>query len=237
MPGRATSAGRTVYVPTVRDRGEREEFILTHTAALDVPFVPGVRLQLATSEVTSLWLATETWLHERNVPMPFWAFAWAGGQALARYLYDTKAEVRGKRVLDFASGSGLVAIAAAHAGALSVSAVDIDPFAATACALNAEANGVTLDIVSQDLVGGRLPRVDVVTAGDIWYEAGPADRFATWLRRIAADGVRVLTADPGRAYVPTEGVRELARYDVPTPVELEGSPFRTTRVLEVLPPA
>lgn len=200
-----------------------------------MPFVPGMRLQLATREVTSLWLATETWLQERNVPMPFWAFAWAGGQALARYLHDTKEEVRGKRVLDFASGSGLVAIAAAHAGAAQVTACDIDPFAATACALNAEANGVTLEIVCRDLVGGRLPRVDVVTAGDVWYEAGPADRFDGWLRGVAAGGVRVLTADPGRAYVPQNGVRELARYEVPTPVELEGSPFRTTRVLEILP--
>jgi predicted nicotinamide N-methyase len=218
----------------VRDPAtERERFIRTHAALAQVAFVPEVQLYVAT-QVTSLWLATEAWLRERNVPLPYWAFAWAGGQALARHLLDVPEIVAGKCVLDFASGSGLVAIAAARAGARHVMALDIDPFAATACALNATANGVELEIVCEDKVGQKLQRFDVVTAGDVWYEAGPAERFEPWLQSLVHTHARVLSADPGRAYVPTSGVREIARYDVPTPVDLEGSPFRTTRVLELL---
>ena len=198
-----------------------------------MPFVPEVRLFLA-GEVTPLWRATEGWLVGNDVPPPFWAFAWAGGQALARYLLDTPHVVRGARVLDFASGSGLVGIAAARAGAAHVAAVDIDPFSAAACALNGAENGVMLEVSCEDLTGRVLAGVDVVTAGDIWYEAAAAKRFGPWFQELARAGVRVITADPGRSYVPVDGVRELARYEVPTPEDLEGTAHRTTRVLEVV---
>ena len=219
----------------MRDPDERRSFIEAHTARGHAPFVPEVSLHLASSEVTSLWLATEAWLHEREVPLPYWAFAWAGGQAVARHLLDHPEIVAGKRVLDFASGSGLVAIAAARAGAAYVTALDVDPFAASACELNAGQNGVTIEIVCDDKVGRRVPRYDVVTAGDVWYEDDAARRFEPWLRGLARDGARVLTGDPGRAYVPRERIREVARYVVPTPIELEGSGSRVTRVLELDP--
>jgi predicted nicotinamide N-methyase len=159
---------------------------------------------------------------------------WAGGQGLARFLLDRPETVQGRRVLDFGTGSGLVAIAAAIAGAGSVRAVDVDPLAAAASALNAEANGVEGRIAIEITSENELDAGDaeIVLAGDVWYERAPAARFAAWLRELARRGVTVLTGDPGRAYVPA-AVHELVRYQVPTTLELESAPARVTRVLEI----
>lgn len=209
-------------------------FILEHTSLASTPLVPEIRLHLAT-EITPLWQATERWLAERGVPPPFWAFSWAGGQALARFVLDRPALVRGRRVLDFASGSGLVAIAAAKAGAADVLAADIDPFAVEAIALNARENGVAVCATAADLLASepRLLERDVVLAGDVCYEAPFAARALTWLRALAASGAEVLLGDPGRAYAPREGVEALARYVVPTPLDLESRPEVSATVWRV----
>lgn len=207
-------------------------FILEHTALGSTPLVPEIRLHLAT-EITPLWQATERWLTERGVPPPFWAFSWAGGQALARYLLDRPALVRGKRVLDFASGSGLVAIAAAKAGAADVLAADIDPFAVAAIALNARENDVSVRATLADLLDTELTDRDVVLAGDVCYEAPFAARAVAWLRARAASGAEVLLGDPGRAYAPRGGLDELARYAVPTPLDLESRSLVSATVWRV----
>jgi predicted nicotinamide N-methyase len=210
------------------------EFIRAHASVGVAPLVPEIPLYMAT-EVTPLWHATEAWLAARDVPPPFWAFAWSGGQAIARYLLDAPHAVRGARVLDFASGSGLVAIAAAKAGAARVIAVDVDPFAEAAIGLNAALSKVDVEARSRDLVGAPLPDVDVVTAGDVFYDRAAAARFEPWLRALAREGTRVLVGDPGRAYLPAHGLRALAAYDVATPIDLEGATTRHARVFQVLP--
>ena len=212
---------------------ERAAFVREQTALTIVPLVPELRIFTA-SAVTPLWFATARWLDDHDSDIPFWSVPWAGGQALARYVLDHPEYVRNARILDFGSGSGIVAIAAARAGAAHVRAVDIDPIAAVAARLNAEANGVAIEISVVDLVGQSLPDVDVVLAGDIWYEPEPSARFRIWLRKLAKNGVRILSADPGRMHVPRR-VRELARYEVPTPFELESVEKRTTRVLAIDP--
>ena len=209
---------------------ERIAFVRAHTALAEVPFVPELKIFTAT-EVTPLWRATEERLGKLGIDVPFWCVPWAGGQALARWVLDHPASVRGRRVVDFGSGSGLVALACARAGASSVRAIDVDPLAEAACLLNAEANGVTIVVECADVIGSVID-ADVLLAGDIWYERAAADRFGPWLARVASSGVRVITGDPGRAYVP-EGLVELARYDVPTVADLEATPLRVTRVLEV----
>lgn len=209
-------------------------FVARETAVGCPPFVPEVRLRLAT-EVTPLWHATEAALARAGVPPPYWAFAWAGGQALARYLLDHPASVSGKRVLDLAAGGGVVAIAAARAGAAHVAAADIDPFAAAALRMNAALNGVALDVITEDLTAGTAGGAwDVIVAGDVCYERAMVDRVLPWLRRQAGEAAAVLVGDPGRAYCPTEGVEELARYLVPTSLDLEGRAQRETRVLRLL---
>ncbi|WP_437593945.1 class I SAM-dependent methyltransferase [Sorangium sp. So ce1000] len=210
-------------------------FVARETAVSCLPFVPEVRLHLAT-EVTPLWHATEAALERAGVPPPYWAFAWAGGQALARYLLDHPATVSGKRVLDLASGGGVVAIAAALAGAARVTAADIDPFAAAALRLNAALNDVAVDVFTEDLTASADAFAwDVVVAGDVCYERAMVDRVLPWLRRQAARAAAVLVGDPGRAYRPSEAVEELARYLVPTSLDLEGREHRETRVLRLLP--
>jgi len=194
-------------------------FVRTHTVPSPVPLAPEVRVFTAT-ELTPVW--------KEIADVPFWCVPWAGGQALARYVLDHPDIVRGKRVLDFASGSGVVAIAAKLAGAAYVHAVDIDAVAIAACTENAQLNGVQLAVETADVVGWGVEE-DIVLAGDIWYEREPAARFEAWLRSLS---VPVLTGDPGRAYVPPDLV-ELARYEVPTTLELEGATTRTTRVLRV----
>jgi predicted nicotinamide N-methyase len=213
---------------------ERRAFVRAHTVLARVPFVTEISLFTAT-DVTPLWRATQEWLGTFGLEVPFWCVPWAGGQALARWVLDHPESVRGKRVADFGAGSGLVAIACARAGASSVRAIDVDPLAEAACLLNAEANGVALEVVCADVVDTALD-TDVLLAGDVWYERAPAARFGAWLTTLASSGVCVLTGDPSRAYVPA-GLHELARYDVPTCADLESTTVRVTRVLELLTPA
>ena len=200
------------------------DFVRANTVIMASPLVPEIRLHLA-SEITPLWHATEASLARDQLPPPYWAFAWAGGQALARHILDHSALVRGRSVLDFGAGTGLVAIAAAMAGAR-VSATEIDPFAAAAIALNAALNGMAVSIERADVIGREPVPWEIVLAGDMCYERPLAERLTHWLRTLAARGVAVLLGDPGRAYLPTTGLEALARYDVPTTLELED---RTSR--------
>src|SRR5579872_2498074 len=199
---------------------DAEAFIHANTAIGTPPLAPEIRLYLAT-EVTPIWQATEESLARFGTPPPFWAFAWAGGQALARYIIDHPETVAGRDVLDLASGSGMVAIAAAKAGARRVTAADIDPFAAAAIVMNAALNGVSVQVEPRDLLDRGTAGWAAVTAGDVCYEAPMALRMIAMLRRIAARGRLALLGDPGRAYLPREGLVERARYEVPTSRELE----------------
>jgi predicted nicotinamide N-methyase len=194
--------------------------------------VPELRLHLAV-EVMPLWRKTEEELEALGVPPPYWAFAWAGGQALARYILDDPCDIAGRAVLDFGSGSGLVAIAAAKAGAHPVRATDIDRHAAAAIALNAKANDVTVEITTDDVIGSR-EKWDVILCGDMCYERPLAERLLDWLRERASSGVCVLLGDPGRSYFPKSGVEKLATYSVQTTRELEDSEIRQTSVYRLL---
>ncbi len=207
---------------------DRRAFIREHTRLLPVPHAPEIAIHVA-EEATELWQKTEDELATIGLPPPFWAFAWAGGQALARYLLDEPAIARGRRVLDFASGSGLVAIAAARCGAAGVEACDIDAFAAEAMALNAAANGVPLIIRLEDLVG-RDEGWDVVCAGDVCYERAMADSVIAWLATLAARGAQVLIGDPGRSYLPKERLEALASYAVPVTRSLEDAEIKHSTV-------
>jgi predicted nicotinamide N-methyase len=211
----------------------RAAFVRGQTVLATAALVPEIRLHLAT-EVTPLWRATEAALAARDVPPPYWAFAWPGGQALARYILDHPKTARGKRVLDFAAGSGLAAIAAARARAATVTAADTDAHAAAAIVLNAAANAAPIDILTADPIG-RPSAWDVVLAGDVCYEQPMADRTLAWLRMLAAGGTDVLLGDPGRTYRPQDGLAELARYQVPTSLELETRTMCDTAVWRLLP--
>ncbi len=204
-------------------------FIAANTRLQPVPHAPEISLHLA-DEVTPIWRLTEEELGELGLPPPFWAFAWAGGQALARYLLDHPQEVAGKRVLDFAAGSGLVGIAAMKAGAASVLCADIDPFCAAAVAANAAANGVAPEFTAEDLLDHPPPPVDVICAGDVCYEKPMTDRVLAWLAQAKASGARVLIGDPGRTYFPREGLTFLAEYRVPTSRELEDLEIKRSSV-------
>jgi predicted nicotinamide N-methyase len=204
------------------------EFVRSNTALIAPPLVPEIRLHLAT-EVVPLWRKTEEELEAQGVPPPYWAFAWAGGQALARYILDHPHTVRSGAVLDFGSGSGLVAIAVMKAGAASVLAADIDAFAGAAIALNADANAVAIDTTTDDVIGSDSP-LDVILCGDMCYERPLAERLLDWLRNRAAKGTRVLLGDPGRSYFPKTGVVRLATYHVQTTRELEDRDIRETSV-------
>jgi predicted nicotinamide N-methyase len=208
-------------------------FIRRNTAIATPPLVPEIRLHLAT-EVTPIWQATEETLARAGVPPPYWAFAWAGGQALARFLLDHPEEVAGHAVLDFGAGSGLVAIAAAKAGAARVLAAEIDHFGVAAIAANAKLNGVSIAVTSADLLDILDASWEVVTAGDVCYEKAMADRVTPWLAALAARGSLVLLGDPGRAYLPRTGMVERARFIVPTSRELEDRDERGTVVWQVL---
>jgi predicted nicotinamide N-methyase len=211
---------------------DREAFVRANTVLAAPPLVPELRLYLAT-EITPLWQATETSLDQSHLPPPYWAFAWAGGQALARHVLDHPDLVRGKRVLDFGAGSGLVAIAAARAGAHAVAA-ELDFFAAAAVALNAAANGVEVAVNAADPIGA-IRGWDVILAGDMCYERPLADRLVPWLEACAAEGALVLLGDPGRAYLPKTGLEALATYRVETPLELEDRTSRETTVWRLRP--
>jgi predicted nicotinamide N-methyase len=205
-------------------------FIQAHTRLLPVPYAPEIQLHVA-DEATELWQKTEEELQEIGLPPPFWAFAWAGGQALARYILDNAQVANGRRVVDFASGSGLVAIAAARAGAQSVVASDLDPFAVAAIGINAAANGVAAQIrpVSTDLLG-TVPEADLVLAADVFYERDLAGAVTAWLTDLQARGRTVLIGDPGRTYLPRARLECLATYAVPVSRALEDAEIKQSHV-------
>ena len=217
----------------VPDPADPAAFVHANTAIASPPLVPEIRLHLA-SEITPLWQATEASLARDQLPPPYWAFAWAGGQALARHVLDHPELVLGRAVLDFGAGSGLVAIAAAKAGAR-VTAAEIDLFATAAIALNAALNDVAVAIESGDVIGREPAPWAIVLAGDMCYERPLAERLTRWLRALAAQGVTVLLGDPGRAYLPATGLEPLARYAVPTSLELEDRLIREGVVWRMAP--
>ena len=195
-------------------------FVARHTRLAPVPGIEGVRLHLA-DEVLPLWQAVQAETSDADAPLPYWAFAWAGGLAIARYLQDHPEVVAGRRVFDLASGSGLCAIAAMRAGAASATGTDVDRFAPAAIALNARANGCRVSVVHRDVLDDEPPDADVILAGDTWYEASLAARVRPWLRRAGERGLAVLVGDPRRRYLPQDDLVEVAAYDVRTTTELE----------------
>lgn len=219
-------------IPPRRTPDELVAFVRERTVAATVPLVPELRLHQAT-ELTPLWHATAAELAGWD-DSPFWAFPWAGGQALARHLLDAPATVRGRRVVDFATGSGLVGLAALRAGAARVEAWDLDPFCEAAVRVNAGLNGLTLPFRAGDPIGEPLPGVEVLLAGDVFYEGPLAARALAWFRALAARGVTVLAGDAGRTYAPREGFAVLAEFQVPTTLEIEDAAVRGARVLQIM---
>jgi predicted nicotinamide N-methyase len=206
---------------------EAEHFIRDNTTLERAPLVPEIALQLAT-EITPIWQATEAWLERSGIAPPFWAFAWPGSQALARHVLDHPDVVAGRRVLDFAAGGGLAAIACARAGAALVEAAEIDPMAVAAIRLNARRNDAAVVALGENAVGGSC-RWDLILCGDVCYEAPMTARIMPWLRRMA-EQAEVWIADPGRAYLPADGMEALAAYTVPTTLELEDRPERRVTI-------
>lgn len=220
-----TGAGPLAVPVKVHDR---PAFIRANSVLTAPSHVPELVLHLA-DEALPLWHKTEEELGEAGLPPPFWAFAWAGGQALARHVFDNPDLVAGKRVLDVGAGGGIAGIAAAMCGAAHVRANEIDAFALAAIALNAEANGVAVEVVGGDRLGGPA-EADVVLAGDIFYERPLAERALAFLQRAKADGALVLIGDPKRTYLPTDVLEIAATYEVPVPRTLEDSDVKKTRV-------
>jgi len=213
-----------------RSISDKAAFILANTRLRPVPLVPEISLHIA-DEAVPLWQKTEEDLGEMGLPPPFWAFAWAGGQALARYVLDHAEIVHGKDVLDFASGSGLVGIAAKTAGARSVCAADIDSFAFVAIGINAQVNAATLSVTTDDLLAAPdHGNWDVILAGDIFYERDTAERVFAFLSWHAERGATILIGDPGRAYLPTAHLAKLAEYRVEVTRELEDNTIKRTSV-------
>ncbi|MCA1299761.1 class I SAM-dependent methyltransferase [Stappia indica] len=208
-------------------------FIRENTRVHPVPHAPELRLHLA-DEAVALWQKTEDDLGELGLPPPFWAFAWAGGQALARFVLDTPELVAGRQVFDFATGSGLVAIAAARAGAASITACDIDRFARVATALNAELNDVRIEFAEGDRLKEPPPQADVLFCGDVFYEKPMADQVLAWLDRVLAAGSEVYIGDPGRTYLPTDRLRAVATYEVPVNRSLEDLSIKRSSVYRLL---
>jgi predicted nicotinamide N-methyase len=211
------------------DEGTRANFILENTTLLPVPLVPEIHLHLA-HEAVPLWQKTEDELGKIGLPPPFWAFAWAGGQALARYVLDNPLTVKNQHVLDLASGSGLVAIAAMKAGATDVFAADIDSFAASAVTINAKANAVSISVTTTDLLQSPPPQTDTILVGDLFYEKSTAGRVFTWLTQAKANGTHILIGDPGRSYLPKAKLNKLAEYNVPVTRDLEDAEIKRTAV-------
>lgn len=211
---------------------DRQDFVRTNARPAKPPLTPEIELLLA-SEATPLWEATEEFLDKAGLPPPFWAFAWAGGQALARYILDNPEIVRDRRVADFGAGGGIVAIAALKAGAASALAIDLDPFAAAAAQVNGALNGVPLEAHAGDAIDLSASAFDVVLAGDVAYERDQSASGRAWLDAAAKAGATVLIGDPGRTYLGRDGLSALATYDVPTPVEIERNPITQTTVWQV----
>jgi predicted nicotinamide N-methyase len=195
-------------------------FVVQHTRLQPVPSLGRLRLHLA-DDVLVLWRATQLASGDPEAPLPYWAFAWAGGIAIARYLLEHPEVVAGRDVVDFASGSGICAIAAMRAGAAEVTAIDIDPLAAGAIELNARANGVRVSVQRRDVLEAEPPDTDVILAGDCWYEASLAALVMPWLQRAHERGITVLVGDPGRRFLPTAELTKLASYEVRTTTELD----------------
>ena len=204
-------------------------FIRANTRVLSPPLLPELRLHLA-DESLAIWTKTETELGISGMPPPYWAFAWAGGQALARYLLDAPGAVTGRHVLDLAAGCGLGAIAAMRAGAVSATGNDIDEFAGAAMRLNAGLNTVSLGILIADLLSGRPARQDVVLVGDVFYERPLAERALRWLIASQAAGATVHCGDPGRSYFPKDEFEPIAEYNVPVSLDLEDTEIKRTSV-------
>jgi predicted nicotinamide N-methyase len=208
---------------------EAREFIVANTKLLPVPLVPEIALHLA-EESLPIWQKTEAELAAGNIPPPYWAFAWAGGQALARYILDHSQLIAGRRVLDLGAGSGLAGIAAAKAGAASVLAVEIDALALLAIGLNAEANGVDLATSARDPLADAAPEGEVVLVGDLFYERALAERVLGYLEAAHAREALVLVGDPRRSYFPRDRFAPLAEYAVPVTRELEDAEIKRTAV-------
>ena len=211
------------------------QFVRARCRLCPVPLVPEIRLHLA-DEAFTLWEATERESGEPGQPPPFWAFAWPGGQALARYLLDRPGTVAGRTVLDLGAGSGLAAIAAARAGAAAVLASEVDPLASAAIALNANANGAKVEVTG-DVLDGDGENAQVVLAGDVWYERGLAERAIRLLRQARDRGAEIFVGDIGRAFLPRSLLSELAAYDVPVVAELEDAAVKRALIMTLLPPA
>lgn len=212
----------------------RRAFVLRHTRLRPVPGIEGIRLHLA-DEVLPLWHAVQVETGDPEAALPYWAFAWGGGLAIARYLREHPRAVAGRRVFDLAAGSGLCAIAALGAGASEATSADIDAFAWVSVELNARANGRRVSVVRRDVLDEEPPDVDVILAGDCWYDARLAERVLPWLRRAQDRGIEVLVGDPGRRYLPTDELLERAAYDVRTTTELEDLALKKGRVYALRP--
>jgi predicted nicotinamide N-methyase len=212
-----------------------EKFILENTSVMRPPHVPEIRLHLA-DEAHELWLKTEEELDAIGLPPPFWAFAWAGGQGLARYVLDHPETVAGKHVVDLASGSGLVAIAAMQAGAASVLASDIDPWTRTAMAMNSRLNNVDLTVAGEDLIGSEID-ADLLLAGDVFYDVGFANALVPWFTTLVRAGKTVIVGDPGRSYCPRHLMEPLATYEVPVTRALEDAEVKKTTVWRFVGPS
>ncbi|MEQ1890686.1 MAG: 50S ribosomal protein L11 methyltransferase [Alphaproteobacteria bacterium] len=212
--------------------GDPAQFIRDHTVLTQTPLAPEISLYVA-SEILPIWQMTEDEMQQVGLPPPFWAFAWAGGQALARYVLDNPGLVAGRRVLDFGAGSGLAGIAAMLAGAAQVCAAEIDPIAIIAIDLNARANKVAITAYEGDLVGQLDGGWDVVLAADVCYEGPASKRIVAWLDDLARAGALVLMGDPGRTYFPKSGHEKLISYAVKTTTELEDTDLRNTSVWRV----
>jgi len=210
----------------------KAEFIRQNTSVMSPPLVPEIKLHLA-HEAVPLWQKTEEELGEMGLAPPFWAFAWAGGQALARYVLDHSDRVENLRVVDLATGSGLVAIAAVQAGSSSIVATDIDEFATTAAEMNAGLNQVKLEIKLADVLHQPPLPADVILVGDLFYEKTLAIRCLTWLRQAQEHGAKVFIGDPGRSYLPTDQLEKLAEYNVPVTRDLEDAEIKKTSVWQL----
>jgi predicted nicotinamide N-methyase len=206
-----------------------ERFALRHTRLQSPHLLPEIRLYLA-DEIEPLWRHVQADSGQPDAPPPYWAFAWVGGQAVARYVLDNAEEIRGRSVLDLATGSGICAIAAAKADAKQVLAADIDRYAGLAVAANAEVNEVSIAFTDRDLLEREPPRVDIILAGDVFYERELARRAQPWLEAASARGVQVLIGDPGRGYLQPDGLMPIAEYEVGTTREVESSDAKWTRV-------